>query len=83
MVAPPPRQLAVPSSPVSSVPSANYDLFGYGSRYNGTWFFAANSGVVWTVVATDRIPQPALAVRHPRDDYTTAALRQKEALAKQ
>ena len=69
MVAPPPRLVECPAGP--------------SSFHNGTWFFAANSGGAWTVIATDRIPQPVLAVRNPRDDYTTAAPRQKEALAKQ
>ena len=41
------------------------------------------TGIKEAVIATDRIPQPVLGVRNPRDDYTTAALRQKEALAKQ
>jgi hypothetical protein len=41
------------------------------------------SGGAWTVIATDRIPRPVPVVRNPHDDYTTAALRQKEALAKQ
>jgi hypothetical protein len=34
-------------------------------------------------IATDRIPQPVPAVRNPHDDYTIAALRQKETLARQ
>jgi hypothetical protein len=42
-----------------------------------------DSGGAWTVIATDRMPQPVPAVRNLHDDYTTAALRRKEALAKQ
>jgi len=66
VVATPPQLVAVPSSPVYYVPSANFNLFVYGGRYysfhNGTWFFAASSGGAWTIIATDRVPQPLLAV---------------------
>ncbi len=68
-VAPPPA-LVVASpprlSPVFYGPSANYNLFVYAGRYyslhGGTWFIAASSGSSWGIIATNRVPQPVLAV---------------------
>ncbi len=66
IVASPPHVVAVPNSPVHYVPSSNYNLFVHGGRYysfhNGSWFFAASSGGSWSIVATERVPKPVLAV---------------------
>jgi len=66
VVASPPRLVAVPGSPVFYGPSANYNLFIYGSRsysfHGGTWFVAASPGSSWSLIATNRVPQPVLAV---------------------
>src|SRR6266540_4872984 len=66
VVASPPRLVAVPGSPVFYGPSANYNLFIYGGRsysfHGGTWFVAASSGSAWSIIATNRVPQPVLAV---------------------
>ena len=65
-VASPPHLVAVPGSPVFYGPNANYNLFVYGGRYysfhSGTWFFAASSGGSWSIIATERVPRPVLAV---------------------
>jgi hypothetical protein len=62
----PPRLVAVPGSPVFYGPSEPYDLFVYGGRYysvrSGTWFLAAGPGTLWSIIATDRVPSPVLAV---------------------
>ena len=38
----------------------------YGGRYyswhHGTWFFAAGPGGAWSILATERVPKPVLAV---------------------
>jgi len=66
IVASPPHVVAVPNSTVHYVPSSNYNLFVHGGRYysfhNGSWFFAASSGGSWSIVATERVPKPVLAV---------------------
>ena len=66
VVASPPRLVTVPGSPVFYGPSANYNLFVYAGRYyslhGGTWFIAASSGSSWGIIATNRVPQPVLAV---------------------
>ncbi len=66
VVASPPRLVAVPGSPVFYGPSANYNLFIYGGRsysfHGGTWFVAASPGSSWSIIATNRVPQPVLAV---------------------
>ena len=66
VVASPPRLVAVPGSPVFYGPSANYNVFIYGGRYysfhGGTWFVAASPGSSWSIIATNRVPQPVLAV---------------------
>jgi len=62
----PPRLTAVPGSPVLYGPHEPYTLFVYRGRYysfyRGTWFLAAGPGNVWKVIATDRVPDPVLAV---------------------
>jgi hypothetical protein len=66
VVASPPRLMTVPGSPVFYGLSANYNLFIYGGRYysfhGGTWFVAASPGSSWSIIATNRVPQPVLAV---------------------
>ncbi len=66
VVASPPRLVTVPGSPVFYGPSANYNLFVYAGRHyslhGGTWFIAASSGSSWGIIATNRVPQPVLAV---------------------
>src|SRR6266849_10778423 len=66
VVASPPRLAAVPGSPVFYGPSANFNVFIYGGRYyslhGGTWFVAASPGSSWSIIATNRVPQPVLAV---------------------
>ncbi|MGH7895606.1 MAG: hypothetical protein ACREQL_13125 [Candidatus Binatia bacterium] len=66
VVASPPPVVVVPGTPVSYVPSASFNLFVFEGRYfslhNGVWFHAAVHDGPWTVVATERVPQPLLAV---------------------
>jgi len=66
VVAAPPHLVAVPGSPVFYGPGANYNLFVHGGRYysfhGGTWFVAANPGSSWSIIATNRVPEPVLAV---------------------
>jgi len=66
VVASPPHLMAVPGSPVFYAPGANYNLFAYGGRYysvhGATWFVAASPGSSWSIIATNRVPQPVLAV---------------------
>jgi hypothetical protein len=62
----PPRLVAVPGSPVLYGPRESYTLFVYRGRYysshRGAWFLAAGPGNAWKVIATDRVPDPVLAV---------------------
>jgi hypothetical protein len=66
LVTSPPRLVAVPGSSVFYAPSAPRPLFVYrGSYYSfhrGTWFRSAGPGNSWSMIATDRVPNPVLAV---------------------
>jgi hypothetical protein len=66
VVASPPRLVAVPGSPVFYGPGANHNLFVYAGHYysfhGGAWFVAASPGSSWSIIATNRVPQPVLAV---------------------
>jgi hypothetical protein len=61
-----PTTVVVPGSSVMYVPNASFNLFVYSGRYyslhNGTWFYAPGYKGPWTVVGSDRVPQPVLAV---------------------
>jgi len=74
-----------PGSTEASVEKSYSSAEGFGGvRFLGPGGSSrTNSGGASTVTATDRIPQPVLAVRDPRADYTTATLRPEEAPAKQ
>jgi hypothetical protein len=65
VLAPPPVVL-VPGTPVHHVPTANFNLFVYRSRYysfhNGGWFVAAGPGAPWTPVAVEVVPPPVRGV---------------------
>ncbi len=66
VVASPPRLVAVPGSSVFYAPSEPRPLFVYrGSYYSfhgGIWFRSAGPGRSWSMIATDRVPNPVLAV---------------------
>lgn len=61
-----PHLAVVPGSQVSYAPGAEFNLFAYGGRYwshhNGAWFSMTIGGGQWSVVATNLVPQPVLAV---------------------
>ena len=65
-LAAPPHLVAVPGSSVFYAPSAPRPLFVYrGSYYSfhrGTWFRSPGPGNSWSMIATDRVPNPVLAV---------------------
>jgi hypothetical protein len=62
----PPPVVVVPHSPVSYVPSVNFNLFVYGGRYytfhDGAWFHARSHSGPWVFIATERVPRPVVAV---------------------
>ncbi|HEU5323856.1 MAG TPA: hypothetical protein VFX28_23840 [Methylomirabilota bacterium] len=61
-----PAIVKVPGSPVLYAPHAELNLFVFGGRYysfhDGAWFQATSHAGPWTVIVTDRVPQPVLAV---------------------
>jgi hypothetical protein len=66
VIASPPTPVVVPGTAVYYVPTASFNLFVYGGQYysfhNGAWFSAATGNGPWTVVASERVPGPVLAV---------------------
>ncbi len=66
VIASPPRLVAVPSSSVFYAPSEPRPLFvhrgSYYSFHGGTWFRSAGPGHSWSMIATDQVPNPVLAV---------------------
>src|SRR5207245_2041281 len=54
------------NSPVSYVPSVNFNLFVYSGRYytfhDGSWFFATSHSGPWVFIAPERVPRPVVAV---------------------
>ena len=66
VVSSPLRLVAVPDSPVYHGSSADHNLFVYGGRYysfhRGQWFLGAGPGSSWSIIASDRVPKPVLAV---------------------
>jgi hypothetical protein len=62
----PPPVVVVPHSPVSYVPSVNFNLFVYGGQYytfhDGAWFHARSHSGPWVFIATERVPRPVVAV---------------------
>ncbi len=66
LIASPPRLVAVPGSSVFYAPSEPRTLFAYSGSYysfqGGTWFRSAGPGRSWSMIATDRVPNPVLAV---------------------
>jgi hypothetical protein len=62
----PPALVVVPGSPVSYVPSANFNVFVFGGRYyslhDGAWFMAPNHSGPWAMVPAERVPHSVLAV---------------------
>ena len=62
----PPPVVVVPHSPVSYVPSVNFNLFVYSGRYytfhDGSWFFATSHSGPWVFIAPERVPRPVVAV---------------------
>jgi hypothetical protein len=65
VLAPPPVVL-VPGTPVHHVPTANFNLFVYRSRYysfhNGAWFVASGPNAPWSAVAVEAVPPPVRGV---------------------
>jgi hypothetical protein len=62
----PPAVVVVPRTPVSYVPSVNFNLFVYSGRYytfhDGSWFYAQSHSGPWIFIATERVPRPVVAV---------------------
>ena len=62
----PPAVVVVPNTPVSYVPSVNFNLFVYGGQYytfhDGSWFYAKSHSGPWVFIATERVPRPVVAV---------------------
>jgi hypothetical protein len=62
----PPPVVVVPHSPVSYVPSVDFNLFVYGGRYytfhDGAWFHAQSHRGPWVFLATERVPKPVVGV---------------------
>jgi hypothetical protein len=62
----PPAVVVVPNTPVSYVPSVNFNLFVYSGRYytfhDGSWFYAKSHSGPWVFIATERVPRPVVAV---------------------
>jgi len=66
VVAAPPQLVVVPGSPVYYAPRVEQNYFVYDRRpytfHDGHWFVAAAPGRPWTLIATERVPRPILAV---------------------
>jgi hypothetical protein len=66
IVASPPQLVVVPGSPVYYAPRVEQNYFVYARRpytfHDGHWFVASAPGQPWTLIATERVPPPVLAV---------------------
>lgn len=66
VLATPPQLVVVPGTAVAYAPGVDFNLFFFGGRYyslhQGVWFHASTGKGPWTMIATDRVPQPVLAV---------------------
>jgi hypothetical protein len=62
----PPPVVVVPHSPVSYVPSVDFNLFVYGGQYytfhDGSWFYARSHNGPWVFIPRERVPRPVVAV---------------------